>query len=212
MAASGPLTRTESSPACSPRKSRRAWERIRAKSIANSLGTWAIRFTNASRLPPRRNKKPRSEDCRQPTFTLPKSPAKRSSRFSPTAPGDGNPIGGIKVIAKNGWFAARPSGTEEIYKIYAESFLGQDHLRRIQEEAQTIVSETLARSAASSSRQLSRTNVEKESLMSSPAYGRSSARMRPFRTLSRSWLWTCAGLSTTPRTRFGSGWIPNSGN
>jgi len=63
------------------------------------------------------------------------------------APGDHNAIGGIKVTAKNGWFAARPSGTEEIYKIYAESFLGQDHLRRIQEEAQTIVSETLARSA-----------------------------------------------------------------
>lgn len=63
-----------------------------------------------------------------------------------TAPGDGNPIGGIKVIAKNGWFAARPSGTEEIYKIYAESFLGQDHLRQIEEEAQSIVSETLARS------------------------------------------------------------------
>lgn len=66
-----------------------------------------------------------------------------------TAPGDGNPIGGIKVIAKNGWFAARPSGTEEIYKIYAESFRGQDHLRRIEEEAQTIVSETLSRSARS---------------------------------------------------------------
>jgi phosphoglucomutase len=63
-----------------------------------------------------------------------------------TAPGDGNPIGGIKVIAKDGWFAARPSGTEEIYKIYAESFLGQSHLRKIQEEDQTIVSETLARS------------------------------------------------------------------
>jgi phosphoglucomutase len=63
-----------------------------------------------------------------------------------SAPGDGNPIGGIKVIAKDGWFAARPSGTEEIYKIYAESFLGQDHLRQIEEEAQAIVSETLARS------------------------------------------------------------------
>jgi len=63
------------------------------------------------------------------------------------APGDSNPIGGIKVIAKNGWFAARPSGTEEIYKIYAESFRGQDHLRRIQQEAQTIVAEALARSA-----------------------------------------------------------------
>ena len=61
------------------------------------------------------------------------------------APGDGNPIGGIKVTTKNGWFAARPSGTEEIYKIYAESFLGQDHLRRIQQEAQAMVAETLAR-------------------------------------------------------------------
>ena len=64
-----------------------------------------------------------------------------------TAPGDGAPIGGIKVIAKDGWFAARPSGTEEIYKIYAESFLGQDHLRKIEQEAQTIVSATLAGSA-----------------------------------------------------------------
>jgi len=63
-----------------------------------------------------------------------------------TAPGDGNPIGGIKVIANNGWFAARPSGTEEIYKIYAESFLGQEHLRQIEDEAQAIVTETLARS------------------------------------------------------------------
>jgi phosphoglucomutase len=55
------------------------------------------------------------------------------------APGNGAPIGGIKVIAGSGWFAARPSGTEEIYKIYAESFRGEDHLRRILEEAQAIV-------------------------------------------------------------------------
>ena len=60
------------------------------------------------------------------------------------APGNGAPLGGVKVIAKSGWFAARPSGTEEIYKIYAESFRGADHLRRILEEAQTIVSRTLA--------------------------------------------------------------------
>jgi phosphoglucomutase len=63
-----------------------------------------------------------------------------------TAPGDGNPIGGIKVIAKDGWFAARPSGTEEVYKIYAESFLGADHLRRIEDEAQAVVSEALTSS------------------------------------------------------------------
>ncbi|PKO73169.1 MAG: alpha-D-glucose phosphate-specific phosphoglucomutase [Betaproteobacteria bacterium HGW-Betaproteobacteria-17] len=60
------------------------------------------------------------------------------------APGNGAAIGGLKVVAENGWFAARPSGTEDIYKIYAESFRGADHLRRIQEEAQTIVSAALA--------------------------------------------------------------------
>jgi len=62
------------------------------------------------------------------------------------APGNDASIGGLKVIAENGWFAARPSGTEDIYKIYAESFRGADHLRRIQAEAQTIVSDTLAAS------------------------------------------------------------------
>jgi phosphoglucomutase len=59
------------------------------------------------------------------------------------APGNGAPIGGIKVIAESGWFAARPSGTENIYKIYAESFRGENHLHRILEEAQTIVNEAL---------------------------------------------------------------------
>ncbi|MCB0204125.1 MAG: phosphoglucomutase (alpha-D-glucose-1,6-bisphosphate-dependent) [Anaerolineae bacterium] len=56
------------------------------------------------------------------------------------APGNGAAIGGLKVVTKSGWFAARPSGTEEIYKIYAESFAGEDHLKRIQSEAQAIVS------------------------------------------------------------------------
>ncbi|MEO8560237.1 MAG: phosphoglucomutase (alpha-D-glucose-1,6-bisphosphate-dependent) [Rhodospirillales bacterium] len=60
------------------------------------------------------------------------------------APGNGAAIGGLKVIAENGWFAARPSGTEEIYKIYAESFRGVDHLHRILAEAQTIVGAALA--------------------------------------------------------------------
>ncbi|MFC0283963.1 phosphoglucomutase (alpha-D-glucose-1,6-bisphosphate-dependent) [Camelimonas abortus] len=55
------------------------------------------------------------------------------------APGNNEAIGGVKVTARNGWFAARPSGTEDVYKIYAESFIGEDHLRRIQQEAQEIV-------------------------------------------------------------------------
>ena len=60
-----------------------------------------------------------------------------------SAPGDGSPIGGVKVIAENGWFAARPSGTEDVYKIYAESFRGPDQLKKIQEEAQTMVASVL---------------------------------------------------------------------
>jgi phosphoglucomutase len=61
-----------------------------------------------------------------------------------TAPGDKKPIGGLKVISEHGWFAARPSGTEEIYKIYAESFQGRAHLERILAEAQQIVGDTFA--------------------------------------------------------------------
>jgi len=60
------------------------------------------------------------------------------------APGNGAPIGGIKVIAKSGWYAARPSGTEDIYKIYAESFAGADHLQRILKEAQAVVDRAIA--------------------------------------------------------------------
>jgi phosphoglucomutase len=62
-----------------------------------------------------------------------------------SAPGNGAPIGGIKVVTEHGWFAARPSGTEDVYKVYAESFLGDAHLERIIEEAQEVVTEALAR-------------------------------------------------------------------
>lgn len=65
-----------------------------------------------------------------------------------TAPANHAPIGGLKAITKNGWFAARPSGTEDVYKIYAESFLGEAHLRRIQEEARALISRVFQQSAA----------------------------------------------------------------
>jgi phosphoglucomutase len=59
------------------------------------------------------------------------------------APGNGEPIGGLKVTTENAWFAARPSGTEDVYKIYAESFKGEDHLKQVQEEARQVVSAAL---------------------------------------------------------------------
>jgi phosphoglucomutase len=64
------------------------------------------------------------------------------------APGNGAPIGGLKVVTASGWFAVRPSGTEDVYKIYAESFRGRDHLRDIQRDAERIVAEALATAGA----------------------------------------------------------------
>ena len=61
-----------------------------------------------------------------------------------TASGNGASIGGLKVVTEQGWFAARPSGTEDVYKLYAESFRGKDHLKRIQEEAQALITKALA--------------------------------------------------------------------
>jgi len=66
-------------------------------------------------------------------------------RILAKAPGNGAALGGLKVVAEDGWFAARPSGTEDIYKIYAESFTGEDHLRRIVAEAQAIVDRALSK-------------------------------------------------------------------
>jgi phosphoglucomutase len=66
------------------------------------------------------------------------------------APGDGQPIGGIKVVSDVGWFAARPSGTEDIYKIYAESIRGRAHLRQIQDDARKIVAAALSNAAPAS--------------------------------------------------------------
>ncbi|MGH8859981.1 MAG: phosphoglucomutase, alpha-D-glucose phosphate-specific, partial [Jatrophihabitantaceae bacterium] len=60
-----------------------------------------------------------------------------------TATGNGAAIGGLKVVTENGWFAARPSGTEDVYKLYAESFQGTDHLAQIQDEARQIVASAL---------------------------------------------------------------------
>jgi phosphoglucomutase len=61
------------------------------------------------------------------------------------APGNGQPLGGVKVVSEGGWFAARPSGTEDVYKIYAESFRGEDHLRQIQSDAQSAIARVFER-------------------------------------------------------------------
>ncbi len=67
-----------------------------------------------------------------------------------TAPANGQPIGGLKVVTANGWFAARPSGTEDVYKVYAESFVGEDHLHKIQDEAKQIIAGVFAEAGTKS--------------------------------------------------------------
>ncbi len=67
-----------------------------------------------------------------------------------TAPGNGAPLGGIKVVVESGWFAARPSGTEDVYKVYAESFAGPEHLARLQEEARELVAAAFAAAGVAS--------------------------------------------------------------
>jgi phosphoglucomutase len=74
----------------------------------------------------------------------------RILHITTTAPGNGAPIGGLKVVAENGWFAARPSGTEDVYKLYAESFIDDAHLHRIQHEAQAIIQRAFSPPTASS--------------------------------------------------------------
>ena len=103
----------------------------------------ARRSTSAGMHRPRRNRRRCCSGFRPTISTHPRWPAIPIQAILTTAPGNGEAIGGVKVITANGWFAARPSGTEEVYKLYAESFRGTEHLRRIQEEAQAILSGAL---------------------------------------------------------------------
>jgi phosphoglucomutase len=82
-------------------------------------------------------------------ITVSELAGEKIQRILTSAPGDGNPIGGIKAVTESGWFAARPSGTEDVYKIYAETFRGEEQLRKIQQEAQVMVGAVLGGAAGS---------------------------------------------------------------
>ena len=124
------------------------------------------------------------------------------------APGNGAPIGGLKVAAASGWFAARPSGTENIYKIYAESFQGADHLRRILEEAQAIVSDALAAPPATKQEEKHEQANRSQSTPFTAFCPRKSRGSIPW----RNWPWTCAGRGIIAPTKCGGCWTPRCGN
>jgi phosphoglucomutase len=137
----GPPTRMGSSSRCSRPRSPRAPARTRVSTTASSRRSSALRATRASMHRRRRNRKARSRSFPSRRCEPPHSPASRSPRG--LAPGNDAPIGGLKVVTAIGWFAARPSGTENLYKIYAESFRDERHLRTLVAEAQQIVAESL---------------------------------------------------------------------
>ena len=146
MAPSGQRTRTDSFPVCSLRRSPREWATIPAKFIANSR-TSSVSLPMTGLMPqPRRNKRSGWRNFHPQQVKLTELAGEKIQTILTHAPGNDAPIGGLKVMAESGWFAARPSGTENIYKIYAESFQGEEHLHRILEEAQTIINAALAAS------------------------------------------------------------------
>ena len=134
----------DSSPACSPRRSRRGQAAIRARSTARSLTNSASRVYDRVEAPATPAEKAVLAKLSPGQIKLTELAGEKIQAILTRAPGNDAPIGGLKAVTESGWFAARPSGTEDIYKIYAESFRGDSQLRQILEEAQTIVSATLA--------------------------------------------------------------------
>ena len=126
----GRPTRTGSSWRCSPRRSPRSPARRRPSSTPASPSATARPSTPGSTRPPPASRRRHSAGCRRSRSRPASWPARRSSATLTTAPGNGAPIGGLKVVTESGWFAARPSGTEDVYKLYAESFRGAGAPRR----------------------------------------------------------------------------------
>jgi phosphoglucomutase len=108
--------------------------------LTRDLGTPSEQRVEAPATPEQKAKLARLDARKIDISTLAGEPVER---ILDRAPGNHAPIGGIKAIAASGWFAARPSGTEAIYKIYAESFRGEDHLHALVREAQDIVDRAL---------------------------------------------------------------------
>ena len=162
MAPFGRRTKMESSWLCWRRRSPPGWAAIPAKSTTNSRANWASLVYDRVEAPATPEQKALLAKLSPQQVKITELAGEKIQTVLTQAPGNGAPIGGLKVSAQSGWFAARPSGTENIYKIYAESFQGADHLRRILEEAQTIVSDALA--AITAAEHSIRTKIEGETM------------------------------------------------
>ena len=100
--------------------------------------------TSGSTPPPRKTRRPSWGKLSPSQVTATELAGDKITSILTEAPGNHAPIGGLKVTTAEGWFAARPSGTEDVYKIYAESFEGEAHLKQIQTEAQALVTAAIS--------------------------------------------------------------------
>jgi phosphoglucomutase len=112
------------------------------RALTHELGEPAERRVQATATP---SQKSQLAQLSPAQFRHTELAGEKIERILDRAPGNDAPIGGLKVISRSGWFAARPSGTEDVYKIYAESFRGVAHLARIVEEAQSMVDGAIGR-------------------------------------------------------------------
>jgi phosphoglucomutase len=112
------------------------------RALTHELGEPAERRVQATATP---SQKRQLAQLSPAQFRHTELAGEKIERILDRAPGNDASIGGLKVISRSGWFAARPSGTEDVYKIYAESFRGEAHLGRIVEEAQTMVDRAIGR-------------------------------------------------------------------
>ena len=139
MAACGPPTRTVSSRRCWPAEITARMGRDPGavyQDLTREFGECVFDRTDARATPAQKALLSKLSSSQIKTATLAGEPIQD---ILTQAPGNAQAIGGLKVIAQNGWFAARPSGTEDLYKVYAESFKGEEHMRRIAAEAEAIV-------------------------------------------------------------------------
>ena len=105
---------------------------------------YGVPSTSASMPRPPRSRRPSWRSSSPSQVTAKTLAGEPITAILTEAPGNHAPIGGLKVTTENGWFAARPSGTEDVYKIYAESFNGAEHLKQIQTEAKALVASAIA--------------------------------------------------------------------
>ena len=129
--------------ACWPARSSAAPAGPRASTTPTWSPSTATRRTPASTPRPTASRRPSSPPCRPTTSPATELAGEEITGKLTEAPGNGAKIGGLKVTTESAWFAARPCGTEDVYKIYAESFRGPEHLAQVQAEAREVVSAAL---------------------------------------------------------------------